>query len=203
MEYTLHHGDLPDGLDLGAVVAVDGEMMGLNAWRDRLCMLQFCGEHGDIHLVKFGRGEYHAPNIVKLFADDKVVKILHCAVTDMAFAYRWLGVRMENVFCTKVASRIARTNTDMHSMKYLIKEYLDIEFKKTHQTSDWGAETYSPEQLDYAASDVLHLHALREKLMELLLREGRAELAEACFKFLPYRAVLDLNGWPEEGLLGY
>jgi len=190
MEYTLHHGDLPAGLNLGSVIAVDGEMTGLNPWRDRLCMLQIAGENGDIHLVK-------------VLGDPSVTKILHVAVTDTAFVYKWLGVLMQPLFCTKVASRIARTNTENHSMKYLIKEYLEIDFKKTHQTSDWGAETYSPEQLEYAASDVVHLHKLREKLTELLKREGRTELADACFKFLPTRAVLDLYGWPEEGLLGY
>jgi ribonuclease D len=203
MNYTLHHGDLPNGLDLGPVVAADCEMTGLNPWRDHLCLMQLAGRDGHAHLVKFKRGEYNAPNTTKLMANPNVVKIFHVGATDLAFIYNYLRVEVRPVFCTKVASRLARTNTDIHSMKQLIKEFLDIDFKKTHQQSDWGADAYSPEQLEYAAADVQHLHVLYDKLSALLEREGRMDLAKGCFDFLPIRARLDLGGWPEEHFLGH
>lgn len=203
MNIKLHHGDLPAGLHLGSVVAVDCEMGGLNPWRDRIFLTQIKGEGDDIHLVKFGRGEYNAPNLSKVLSDPKVTKIFHVARTDCTFLQRWLGVTVAPVFCTKVASRIARTNTDIHSMKFLLKEYLGVEVSKHYQCSDWGAEEYTKEQMEYAASDVLYLHALRDKLIQLLQREGRTDLAKGCFDFLPTRSKLDLYGWPEEAFLGH
>ncbi len=203
MTIYYYQGDLPDNLDLGPVVAVDGEMMGLNPHRDRLCLVQLSSGDGNAHLVHFNERNYSAPNLKRLLSDPKVVKIFHVARTDVAVMRHWLGIKVAPVFCTKVASRLCRTYTERHSMKDLIKDVLGIEFTKgVQQTSDWGAETLSEEQKSYAADDVLYLHALREKLIELLQREGRMELAQACFDFIPYRSELDLGGWAEE-MLGY
>lgn len=203
MALHLHHGDLPDGLSLGPVVAVDGEMMGLNPYRDRLCLVQLSAGDGEAHLVKFDGTDYSAPNLKALLSSPDVEKIFHVARTDLAVMKHWLGVTVAPVFCTKVASRLCRTFTERHGMKDLIKELLHVDFSKgVQQTSDWGAPDLSPEQLSYAADDVLYLHRLRDVLTALLRREGRWEMAQACFRFLPTRAELDLGGWPED-VLGY
>lgn len=202
MTVHLHKNDLPAGLSFGPVVAVDGEMMGLNPFRDRLCLMQLSAGDGNAHLVQFNGTDYSAPNLKALLTDPKVEKIYHVARTDIAFAHHWLGVRVNPVFCTKVASRLCRTFTDKHGMKEIIKDLLGIEIAKGLGSSDWGGAELTQEQMQYAAEDVLYLHALREKLLVLLKREGRLELAQACFNFLPYRAELDLGGWSEE-MLGH
>ena len=202
MTVHLHKNDLPAVLSFGPVVAVDGEMMGLNPFRDRLCLMQLSAGDGDAHLVQFNCTDYSAPNLKALLTDPKVEKIYHVARTDIAFAHHWLGVRVNPVFCTKVASRLCRTFTDKHGMKEIIKDLLGIEIAKGLGSSDWGGAELTQEQMQYAAEDVLYLHALREKLLVLLKREGRLELAQACFNFLPYRAELDLGGWSEE-MLGH
>jgi ribonuclease D len=204
MANFLHHGDLPDDLDLGKIVAVDGEMMGLSVHRDRLCLVQLSAGDGNAHLVKFDGKDYSAPNLKRLLTDPTVTKIFHVAITDVAVMKKWLEVRVAPVFCTKIASRLCRTYTDRHSMKSLLEEVVGIKVAKPPmmQTSDWGAPELTQEQIDYAADDVLYLHPLREKLMALIEREGRTHLAEACFNFLPYRAELDLYGW-DDSLLRY
>ncbi len=202
MTVHLHKNDLPTGLSFGPVVAVDGEMMGLNPFRDRLCLMQLSAGDGNAHLVQFNGTDYSAPNLKALLTDPRIEKIYHVARTDIAFAHHWLGVRVNPVFCTKVASRLCRTFTDKHGMKEIIKDLLGIEIAKGLGSSDWGGAELTQEQMQYAAEDVLYLHALREKLLVLLKREGRLELAQACFNFLPYRAELDLGGWSEE-MLGH
>ena len=197
MAVELHQGDLPDGLRFGASVAIDTETMGLNPHRDRLCLVQLSAGDGAAHIVRFAPGQYAAPRLKALLADPAVLKIFHFARFDLAAIRRFLGVMPQPVYCTKIASRLCRTFTDRHGLKDLCRDVLNVELSKEQQTSDWGAEELSPAQLKYAASDVLHLHALRAKLDELLVREGRRELAEACFRFLPARAALDLAGWPE------
>lgn len=204
MANFLHHGDLPDDLDLGKIVAVDCEMMGVSYHRDRLCLVQLSAGDGNAHLVKFDGKDYSAPNLKRLFTDPTILKLFHMALTDLAVIKHWLGVRTAPVFCTKVASRLCRTYTDRHSMKNLLEEVLDVKLAKPLllQTSDWGVAELSQEQIDYAADDVLYLHRLREKLVALIEREGRTHLAQACFDFLPYRAELDLYGW-DDSLLRY
>jgi len=196
----LHRHDLPDGLVLGPVVAVDTETMGLNPHRDRLCLVQLSGGDGQVHLVQpvpvalGGRG-YDCPNLKRLLADPAVVKLMHFARFDVAVLQHFLGITVAPVKCTKIAARLVRTFTDRHGLKDLCKELLGIEVSKQQQTSDWGAVTLTAEQLAYAASDVLHLHALREKLDAMLKREGRDGLARAAFAYLPERARLDLAGF--------
>jgi len=197
MTITLHRGDLPADLSLGSVVAVDTETMGLNPHRDRLCLVQLSAGDGNAHLVQIPRGPVKAPRLSALIADPKVLKLFHFGRFDIAMLEHALGVRCEPVYCTKIAARLVRTFTDRWGLKDLCKELLGVDLSKQQQTSDWGAETLSEEQLAYAASDVLHLHALRAKLDALLAREGRTELAEAAFRFLPTRARLDVAGWPE------
>ena len=197
MTITLHRGDLPADLSLGTVVAVDTETMGLNPHRDRLCLVQLSAGDGNAHLVQIPRGPVNAPRLAALVADPKVLKLFHFGRFDIAALEHALGVRCEPVYCTKIAARLVRTFTDRWGLKDLCRELLGVDLSKQQQTSDWGAETLSEEQLAYAASDVLHLHALRTKLDALLAREGRTELAEAAFRFLPTRARLDLAGWPE------
>ena len=197
MTITLHRGDLPADLSLGNVVAVDTETMGLNPHRDRLCLVQLSAGDGNAHLVQIPRGLVNAPRLSALIADPKVLKLFHFGRFDIAMLEHALGVRCEPVYCTKIAARLVRTFTDRWGLKDLCKELLGVDLSKQQQTSDWGAETLSEEQLAYAASDVLHLHALRAKLDSLLAREGRTELAEAAFRFLPTRARLDLAGWLE------
>ncbi|HLY55772.1 MAG TPA: ribonuclease D [Stellaceae bacterium] len=197
MSVTLHHGDLPAGLSFGPAVAVDTETMGLNLQRDRLCVVQLSAGDGNSHLVQLPKGEYDAPHLKALLADKSVLKILHFARFDIAMVAEWLGVVMQPVYCTKIASRLIRTFTDRHGLKDLCKDLLNIDLSKQQQSSDWGADELTEEQLRYAGSDVLYLHQLKAKLDPILAREGRAELAQACFDFLPARALLDLEGWPE------
>ena len=197
MAIHLYHGDLPDGLDLGSVVAIDTETMGLNPHRDRLCLAQLSGGDGDAYLVKFGPGAIEAPNLKALLTNADVLKLFHFGRFDIAVLARYLGVAAFPVYCTKIASKLCRTYTDRHGLKVICNELLNVDISKQQQSSDWGAETLSKEQQEYAASDVLYLHQLRAELDRRMIREGRMQMAEACFQFLPTRAILDLNGWPE------
>ncbi|MEM9617710.1 MAG: ribonuclease D [Pseudomonadota bacterium] len=203
MTNHLHKGDLPEGLDLGKVVAIDSETMGLNSHRDALCVVQLSAGDGDAHLVQLDRSTYDAPRLKALLQDPKVLKIFHFARFDIAAFEQWLGIRTAPVYCTKIASKLCRTYTDRHGLKDLSRELLSVDMSKQQQSSDWGAAELSPAQIDYAASDVLYLHALREKLEGMLAREGRAELAQRCFEFLPTRATLDLAGWPETDIFAH
>lgn len=184
-------------------VAVDTEAMGLNNKRDRLCVVQISDGNGDAHLVQFAPKQYNAPNLLALLTDASRVKIFHFARFDLAIMREYLGVRLSNVYCTRTASRLARTYTDKHGYKDICKELLSVDISKQQQSSDWGAETLSPEQIDYAASDVHHLHRLRDKLDVMLRREDRVELAQATFNFLPYQAELDLAGWAEQDIFAH
>ena len=195
MKIRLHKGDLPDGLDLGRAVAVDTETLGLNPARDRLCLVQLSSGDGSAHLVQFARDEYQAPNLKRLLNDPGVLKLFHFARFDLAILRRYLGVMGSPVYCTRTASKLARTYTDKHGLKDLVKELLDIDLSKQQQSSDWGAASLTEQQLAYAANDVAFLHRLKEGLDAMLIREGRMELAQACFGFLPARAGLDLAGW--------
>ena len=197
MTVTLHQGDLPPDLVLGDVVAVDTETMGLSPVRDRLCVVQLSGGDGNAHLVRFAPGPISAPNLARLLADPAVLKLFHFARFDVAMLRRHLGIDCTPVYCTKIASRLARTYTDRHGLKDLVRELLGVDLSKNEQSSDWGADELTEAQLRYAASDVLHLHALRERLDRMLAREGRTELAAACFAFVRHRAALDLAGWGE------
>ncbi len=197
MANHLHRGDLPDGLDLGPVVAIDSETMGLDPHRDRLCLVQLSAGDGDAHLVQIDPDQTSAPNLCALLADPDRLKLFHFGRFDIAVLLFRFGVRTAPVYCTKIASRLVRTYTDRHGLKELTRELLEIDISKQQQSSDWGAPELSAAQLDYAASDVLYLHRLREALDIRLEREGRAELAQACFDFLPHRAALDLAGWDE------
>jgi ribonuclease D len=197
MAISLHRGDLPADLSFGPTVAVDTETMGLSPHRDRLCLVQLSAGDGNAHLVQMPRGPAKAPRLAALMADPKVLKLFHFGRFDIAALEHALGVRCEPVYCTKIAAKLARTFTDKFGLKDLCRELLGIDLSKQQQTSDWGADKLSDEQLAYAASDVLHLHALKARLDALLEREGRTELAAAAFKFLPTRARLDLAGWPE------
>lgn len=203
MPINLHQQDLPDGLDLGAVVAVDTEAMGLNPQRDRLCLVQLSAGDGDCHLVQFLRPDYHAPRLCRLLGDPAVEKVFHFARYDLAIIRQYLGVLCRPVYCTKIASKLARTYTDRHSLKELCQELLGIELSKQMQSSDWGAPELTEEQLNYAARDVLHLHEIRRRLDGMLAREGRQALAAACFAFLPHRAELDLAGWAGQDIFAY
>ncbi|WP_374548106.1 ribonuclease D [Rhodoblastus sp.] len=203
MTIRLHRGDLPGDFQPGASIAIDTETLGLNPHRDRLCLVQLSRGDGEADLVQIARGQTEAPNLVRMLADPSVVKIFHFARFDLAILQKTFGLRAEPVYCTKIASRLTRTYTDRHGLKDLVRELLGVEISKQQQTSDWGAEKLSEAQLAYAASDVLHLHALREKLDVLLAREGRTALAQACFDFLPARAELDLLGWPETDIFAH
>ena len=203
MAVTLHEGDLPDGLDLGPAVAVDTETMGLKPRRDRLCLAQLSAGDGDAHLVRFAPGTYDAPNLKAMLSDGGVTKLFHFARFDVAMIERYLGVVSQPLYCTKIASKIARTFTDRHGLRDLCRDLLGIDLAKEQQMSDWGANELSEHQLAYAASDVLHLHELRTRLDEMLAREGRSELAEACFKFVPMRARLDLGGWDDTDIFAH
>lgn len=203
MPIILHHEDLPDGLDLGPVVAVDTEAMGLNPQRDRLCLVQLSAGDGDCHLVQFRKGAYRAPNLCRLLADPAVEKLFHFARYDLAVIRHYLGVLCRPVYCTKVASKLARTYTDRHGLRDLCQELLGVELSKQMQSSDWGAAELSEAQLSYAAGDVLYLHELRRRLDGMLAREGREALAAACFAFLPERAELDLAGWGNQDIFAY
>jgi ribonuclease D len=191
----LHKGDLPSWLDLGREVAVDSETLGLSLTRDALCVVQLSKGDGEAHIVQLNRPAYDCPNLKRLLADVTVMKIFHYARFDIGMFMARLGVTASPVFCTKIASKLARTYTDRHGLKDVARELLGVEISKQQQSSDWGAPQLTEAQLQYAASDVLHLHALKAKLEEMLAREGRLELARACFAFLPTRAALDLAGW--------
>jgi ribonuclease D len=203
MANYLYRGDLPDGLDLGPVVAIDTETMGLNPARDRLCLVQLSGGDGDAHLVQIGQEQEHAPNLARLLTDPAVLKLFHYGRFDIAVLLNRFGVLTRPVYCTKIASRLVRTYTDRHGLKDLVREMLEADISKQQQSSDWGAAELSPAQLDYAASDVLHLHRLRDALDARLAREGRRDLAAACFGFLPERARLDLAGWDEVDIFAH
>ena len=196
MTNHLHRGDLPDGLDLGAEVAIDCETAGLDHRRDRLCVVQLSAGDGDAHIVQIPRDRPEAPNIRRILEDANVLKLFHFGRFDIAAMHEAFGSLAAPVYCTKIASRLTRTYTDRHGLKDLAAEMLGVSLAKEQQTSDWAAETLSDEQVAYAAADVLHLHALRRALDGRLEREGRAHLARACFEFLPTRALLDLSGWP-------
>jgi ribonuclease D len=197
MKIKLYQNDLPDGLDLGPLVAIDTETLGLNPFRDRLCLAQLSSGDGVCHAVQFAAGEYAAPNLKRMLADPDVTKLFHFARFDVAVFQRYLGVRVQPVYCTKIASKLVRTYTDKHGLKDLVRELLGVELSKEQQSSDWGAAELSERQLAYAANDVAHLHQLKLVLDTMLEREGRAHLAQACFDFLPTRAELDLAGWDE------
>ena len=204
MTIRLHRGDLPDlARYKGAAVAVDTEAMGLDARRDRLCVVQLSPGDGSADVVQIPAGKIEAPNLKRLFADAEILKIFHFARFDLGMIANTLGVMPQPVYCTRTASRLARTYTDKHGLKDLSRELLGVDMSKQQQLSDWGAESLTDAQLAYAASDVLHLHALKEKLDVMLAREGRAELAAACFRFLPDRARLDLAGWAAEDIFAH
>lgn len=204
MAIYLHDGDLPDGALEGATaVAVDSETMGLRLGRDPLCVVQLSAGDGDAHVVRLGRPDYDAPNLKRLLTDPAVTKIFHFGRFDIAMFHLHLGVLAAPVYCTKIASKLARTYTDRHGLKDVTKELLGVDLSKVQQSSDWGAESLSADQLAYAASDVLHLHALRVRLDEMLTREGRDHLARACFDFLPHRALLDVAGWEEVDIFAH
>lgn len=203
MAITLHKSDLPKGLSFGSSVAIDTETMGLNPARDRLCLVQLSAGDGNAHLVQLAAGEYDAPNLKALLTDPKVLKIFHFARFDIAAMKAYLGVDCAPVYCTKIASRLTRTFTDRHSLKELCRELLGVEMSKQQQTSDWGAKDLSEEQLAYAASDVLHLHKLKDKLDAMLARENRTHLAQAAYSFLPTRAQLDLDGWADVDIFAH
>ena len=194
---TLYQNDLPDDLKLGPVVAIDCETMGLNPHRDRLCLVQLSDGDGNAHLVQIAKGQTEAPNLCRMLTDPETLKLFHFGRFDIAAMYNAFGALTAPVYCTKIASKLIRTYTDRHGLKNLLDEFLKVDISKLQQMSDWGAQTLTKAQLDYAASDVLYLHQLREKLNQRLIREGRMDLAQACFDFLPTRARLDLAGWPE------
>lgn len=203
MTNYVYQGDLPDGLDLGSSVAIDCETMGLNPHRDRLCVVQLSGGDGDAHLIQVARGQTRAPNLERMLTDPNVLKLFHFGRFDIAAMYHAFGALAQPVYCTKIASKMVRTYTDRHGLRQLLQELVGVDISKQQQQSDWGAEDLSPAQLDYAASDVLHLHKLRAALDARLAREGRSELAQACFDFLPTRAALDLAGWPDADIFSH
>jgi len=199
----VHDGDLPDDLDLGSSVAIDSETMGLRLGRDPLCVVQLSAGDGNAHIVQLRRPDYHAPNLKRLLRDRDVLKIFHFGRFDIAMFALHLGVITAPVYCTKIASKLARTYTDRHGLKDVTRELLGIELSKAQQSSDWGAKTLSPEQIAYAASDVLNLHALKDRLDAMLVREERMELAQACFEFLPVRSRLDVAGWEDNDIFAH
>jgi ribonuclease D len=203
MTIHFHKGDLPDGVNFGDSVAIDTETLGLVPYRDRLCVVQLSRGDGTAEVVQIAAGQTAAPNLARLLADPNVTKIFHYARFDIAVLYRAFGVMAAPLYCTKIASKLTRTYTDRHGLKDLVRELLGIELSKQQQSSDWAAESLSEAQLAYAASDVLHLHALRVKLDAMLARENRTELAAACFRFLPTRALLDLAGWPDSDIFSH
>ena len=199
----LHKGDLPAGVTFGDSVAVDTETLGLSLVRDKLCVVQLSSGDGTAHVVQLDRSTYDAPNLKALLADTGVEKIFHFARFDVAMIQKWFGVTCAPVFCTKIASKLARTYTDRHGLKDVSRELVGVDMSKAQQSSDWGAETLSEAQLAYAASDVLHLHEIRDRLTGMLDREGRLDLARECFDFLPTRARLDLEGWPDTDIFAH
>lgn len=203
MATVLYKGDLPDGLDLGPEVAIDCETMGLVPERDRLCLVQLSSGDGEAHLVQIAKGQTEAPNLCRLLTNPAQLKLFHFGRFDIAALLLTFGVLTAPVYCTKIASKLVRTYTDRHGLKYLLGELLDVDISKQQQTSDWGAEVLTQAQMDYAASDVLHLGRLKAALDLRLEREGRRELAQACFDFLPHRAALDIAGWPEQDIFAH
>jgi ribonuclease D len=203
MAIKVHQGDLPEGLDFGKMVAVDTETMGLNAHRDKLCVVQLSAGDDDAHLVQLDRSTYDAPRLKALMENPDVVKIFHYARFDVGMLKHYLGADTGPVYCTKIASRLARTYTDRHGLKDLVREMLGVEMSKQQQSSDWGTPVLSDAQKQYAALDVIYLHELKVRLDQMLRREGRTELAQACFDFLPTRAALDLAGWPEADIFAH
>ena len=203
MVIELHQGDLPAGLDVGSSMAIDTETTGLDPHRDRLCLAQIGLADGSVHLVKFAQGVYQAPNLKKILIDPAVTKIFHFARFDVMMLKKHLGVVATPIYCTKIASKLVRTYTSGHGLKDLCKELLDIDLSKEQQSSDWGAPDLSDAQKRYAASDVLHLHALKTKLDAMLVREGRMDVAQACFGFMGTRVDLDLRGWAEQDIFAH
>ena len=203
MTIRLHKGDLPAGTRHGAAVAIDTETLGLNPYRDRLCVVQLSGGDGAADVVQIAPGQTRAPHLEALLANPAVTKLFHFARFDLGMLYKTFGVMAEPVYCTKIASKLCRTYTDRHGLKDLARELLGIDLSKQQQSSDWGAAQLSDAQLAYAASDVLHLEALRTRLDAMLAREGRSEFAAACFAFLPTRVRLDLAGWPESDIFSH
>lgn len=203
MTNYLYQNDLPDDLDLGSVVAIDSETMGLFPHRDRLCVVQLSSGDGNAHLVQISQDQTEAPNLCKMLADPDVLKLFHFGRFDIAVMLNRFGVVTAPVYCTKIASKLVRTYTDRHGLKNLLQELLKVDISKQQQSSDWGAEVLTQAQIDYAASDVLYLHRLMDILNERLKREGRTEMAQACFDFLPHRAALDLAGWPEVDIFSH
>jgi ribonuclease D len=203
MTIRLHRGDLSDLSAYGPVVAIDTETLGLNPHRDRLCVVQLSPGDGSADVVQIPVGDLASPNLVRLLSDPKRLKLFHFARFDLAVLYKAYGVMAGPVYCTKIASKLTRTYTDKHGLKDLVRELLGVELSKQQQSSDWGAADLTDAQLNYAASDVLHLHALKERLDQMLAREDRAPLAEACFRFLPTRVELDLGGWADEDIFAH
>ena len=203
MANHVYQGDLPDNLDLGSIVAIDCETMGLKPYRDRLCVVQLSGGDGNAHLVQIAKGQTSAPNLCKLLENPEVLKLFHFGRFDIAAMYHAFGALTAPVYCTKIASKLVRTYTDRHGLKNLLQELLDVDISKQQQSSDWGADKLSDAQVSYAASDVLYLHRLRDVLNVRLEREERREIAQACFDFLPQRALLDLGGWPNEDIFAH
>lgn len=203
MTNRIYPNDLPDGLDLGQVVAVDCETMGLLPHRDRLCLVQLSAGDGHAHLIQIAPGQTEAPNLCRLLADPDVLKLFHYGRFDIAAMLNAFGVLTAPVYCTKIASRLIRTYTDRHGLAKLLHELLSVDISKQQQSSDWGAEKLTQAQIDYAASDVLYLHKLRDALNVMLVREGRMETAQACYDFLPMRAKLDLDGWPDTDIFAH
>lgn len=203
MTNYLYQGDLPDDLVLGPIVAIDCETMGLRPFRDRLCVVQLSDGDGNAHIVQIAQGQTSAPNLCKMLENPDVLKLFHFGRFDIAAMYHTFGALAAPVYCTKIASKLVRTYTDRHGLKNLLQELLNQDISKQQQSSDWGADTLTPAQLDYAASDVLYLHKLRDVLNERLTRENRMELAQSCFDFLPVRAKLDLAGWPDEDIFAH
>ncbi|MFT4784326.1 MAG: ribonuclease D [Paracoccaceae bacterium] len=203
MAIHFYKNDLPDGLSLGPVVAIDCETMGLNPYRDRLCLVQLSSGDGHAHLVQVGLGQTTAPNLVKVLADPEVLKLFHFGRFDIAAMLHAFGVRAAPVYCTKIASKLVRTYTDRHGLKNLCQELLGVDISKLQQSSDWGAPVLTRDQQNYAASDVLYLHRLREALNKRMIREGRMALAQSCFDFLPTRAQLDLTGYADADIFSH
>lgn len=203
MTVFAHEGDLPDGLSLGPIVAIDTETMGLKPHRDRLCVVQLSSGDGAAHVVRIAQGQTEAPNLCAMLADPTVLKLYHFGRFDIAALANRFGVVSRPVWCTKIASKLVRTYTDRHGLKSLVQELAGVDISKQQQSSDWGADALSQAQLDYAASDVLYLHLIREVLHERLIREGRLEIAQRCFDFLPDRAMLDLIGWDEQDIFSH
>ena len=203
MTNYLYKNDLPDGLELGPVVAIDCETMGLNPHRDRLCVVQLSGGDGHAHIVQIMKGQTEAPNLAALLENPEVLKLFHFGRFDIAAMYNAFGALAQPVYCTKIASKLVRTFTDRHGLKYLLQDLVGVDVSKQQQQSDWGAVDLTTAQMDYAASDVLYLHRLKDALDTMLAREGRTEMAQACFDFLPMRAKLDLAGWPEMDIFAH